>query len=295
VSSLIDSDILARFEPQLKRIRLKTRRSLDSDLIGNYRSAFRGTGLSFAELREYTPGDEIKRIDWRATARAGKVYVKSFEEERQLSVILAVDTSASSAAGLGSSFLTQTLTFASLIATLSALNNDLCGLITFSDTIGATLTPSNRRSQSRKIISTLVTQKPAGKTDIAAALLHIRQHFRRKSLVFLLSDFCAPAFDEALRSVALHHDLVLVLPSQRLDLILPQRGIVSFRDPETGQEFLIDCTHKKTRLALEKKIHQHHEALRQQARAAGADLIEISDDPLRSLNELMDRRGRRVR
>jgi uncharacterized protein (DUF58 family) len=287
--------MLARFEPQLKRIRLKTRRELNSDLIGNYRSAFRGTGLSFAELREYEPGDEIKRIDWRATARAGKVYVKSFEEERQLSVILAVDTSASSSAGLGSSFLSQTLTFASLIATLSALNNDLCGLITFSNEIGTTLTPSNRRSQSRKIVSTLLAQQPAGQTDISAALLHLRQHFRRKSLVFLLSDFCAPAFDQALRSVALHHDLVLVLPSHKLDQILPARGIVSFRDPESRKEFLIDCSHKKTRLALEQKMKLHHETLRQQARSVGADLIEISDDPLRSLNELMNRRGRRVR
>lgn len=293
--SLINRETIARLEPQLKRLRLKTRRSLDSDLIGNYRSAFRGSGLSFAELREYTPGDEIERIDWRATARAGKVYVKSFEEERQLSVILMIDTSASSSAGIGDPLLSQTLTFASLISSLAAINNDLCGLVTFSDQVSHTLMPSNRRTQPRKIVNTLLFQKPEGQTDLAGALHHLRKHFTRKSLVFLLSDFSAPPFTEALRSVALHHDLVLAMPSQSVQDILPRRGIVSFRDPESGAHFLVDCNSATTRAAIQKKVRSRIEEVKQLAQSNGADFLELSSDPLRSLNELMNRRQHRGR
>ena len=118
---------------ELRRISLRTKRSLNADVIGNYRSTFRGSGLNFSELREYAPGDDIKHIDWRSSARSGKTYIKSFEEERQLTVMLAVDTSLSTLAGLGGSMLERALTFSSLLATLASVNNDLCGLMLFSD------------------------------------------------------------------------------------------------------------------------------------------------------------------
>ena len=275
---------------ELRRISLKTRRSLNADVIGNYRSTFRGSGLNFAELREYTPGDDIKHIDWRSSARSGKTYVKSFEEDRQLTVMLAIDTSLSTIAGLGGSLLERALTFSSLLATLASLNNDLCGLMLFSKGVDLFLKPSNRRTQVQRIVRALSESNAKSGTDIEQALMHLQTHFRKRSVLFILSDFYAPPFETQLKQISRHHDTILVTPALTVAQCIPARGIVEVRDPESGLCSLIDASHRPTRLALEKKLTNRQEELQKLARNNRCDLLFLDDDPLRSLARLMQRR-----
>jgi uncharacterized protein (DUF58 family) len=275
---------------ELRRITLRTKRTLNTELIGNYRSSFRGSGLNFSELREYAPGDDIKHIDWRSSARSGKTYVKSFEEERQLTVILAVDASASTNSGFRESILHRALGFSSLIATLAAINQDLCGLVLFSDKVISELKPSNRRTQVDRILNELNQADPSGRTDINIPLTHILSHFRKKSILFILSDFYSESFETRLKQAALHHDIILVAPELDILDTLPERGIVEYSDPETGEKRLIDAASKKSRLQLKSSLQKREIELTELARRNKAQLIFLGKDPLRPLISLMERR-----
>lgn len=275
---------------ELRRISLRTKRSLNADVIGNYRSTFRGSGLNFSELREYAPGDDIKHIDWRSSARSGKTYIKSFEEERQLTVMLAVDTSLSTLAGLRGSMLERALAFSSLLATLASVNNDLCGLMLFSDTVNLFLKPENKRSQAQKIVRALSESQSQSGTDIDQALRHIQTNIKRRCVLFVLSDFFSPSFDAQLKQISRKHDTILVVPSLSLEQCIPARGIVAVRDPETGARSLIDAGHQSTRQSLTKQLAQRQQQLQSLARNCRCDLLLLDDDPLRSLATLMQRR-----
>lgn len=278
---------------ELRRISLRTRRSLNADVIGNYRSTFRGSGLNFAELREYVPGDDIKHIDWRSSARSGKTYVKSFEEERQLTVMLAVDTSRSTLSGLGGSILERALTFSSLLATLASINNDLCGLLLFSAQVDTFIRPGNQRSQVQRIMRALSESGAGSGTDIEQALSHLQLHVRKRSVLFLLSDFYAPPFESTLKQVSRQHDTILVVPTFSIDQLLPARGLIEIQDPETGSRTMIDAGHRKTRITFESRLKGRQEELRSLARRCRCDMLPLDNDPLRSLATLMQLRHRR--
>lgn len=278
---------------ELRRISLRTKRSINADLAGNYRSTFRGSGLNFSELREYAPGDDIKHIDWRSTARTGKTYVKSFEEERQLTVMLAVDTSLSTGAGINGSTRERALLLSSLLATLAALNNHLCGLMLFSSDVDQFIKPSNKRSQGHRLLRALGESSTGTQTNIDQALRYFLTRVKKRSILFVLSDFFSPPFEETLKSTSRHHDTILVAPEFSVDQIIPRRGVVDLQDPESGVRMRIDASSTRSRKALEERLARRRQELEALARSTKCDLLLLSDDPLRALTQLMQQRLKR--
>lgn len=291
LGTLLDPLILS----QIRQIELRTRRAIDADLVGNYRSAFRGSGLSFSDLRQYQPGDEIKNIHWKATARTGTTYVKNYEEDRQLSIMLAIDISRSTAFGQSKSKHEQALKFAAVVTLLAHINQDAIGLALFDRDVQHFMPPKTGRTQVQRMLLEISARRelyPA--TDIAAALRYMLMHQRRGTVIFLVSDFYAPPFSQELKLAALRHDVVCVLLDDPLDRSLPNVGLVEIEDAESGERLVLDSSNAALRAELERRHSRRREELEQVAHGAGADLVAISDDPIRPLFDLMRRRMRRL-
>ncbi len=290
INAIFNPTLLA----ELKRIELRTRRRISADLAGRYRSAFRGSGLLYADLREYQPGDDVKSIHWRASARSGTVYVKSYEEERQRTVLLAVDVSRSTAIGAPRSKHHKTLEFAALVSTLAARSGDNIGLCLFSDRVREYLRPSKARSQLQRILLTLLSDQeldPA--TNIAAALDIIRERQRRNALIFVVSDFLTPPFEESLRWLSSGHEVVCVLVEDGSDESLPAAGLVEFEDPESGWRLTFDTSSPRARRALSEHRRARIAQLRELCLRSRADFVSFADNPLAPLRELMTRKIQR--
>ncbi len=295
-SSLFDSLLASPELAELKRIELRSRRSISTDLVGKYRSAFRGSGLVFSELREYEPGDEIKNISWKATARTGRPMVKSYHEERLLNILLAVDISNSTLFGQDKSKHRRALEFAALLAALGQRNQDAVGLCLFSDNVEEFIPPSAKRSQLYQVLSCLSkARKLRRATNIGKALEYIAQQQRKPCIIFLVSDFLAPDFSTELRSLSLRHDFIAVLLQDRLDSVLPSAGIVEFSDAESADRVLIDTGNQQTLQSLEILQAERIEQLRSMLNSCRADLICITDNILAPLAELMSKRTARQR
>jgi uncharacterized protein (DUF58 family) len=292
IDEVLSPGILA----ELRRLELKTRRAIDSDLVGNYRSAFRGSGLVFSDLREYIPGDDVKHIHWNATARTGKVFVKSFEEDRQVRVFVAVDISNSTNFGTGKIKHLKALEFAAVIAMLAQKNHDLMGLCLFSDVVEEFLPPAATRKQFHEILLSILRHRELRKgTDVGGALSHIREHLRRPSVLFVVSDFLSPPFADQLRMLSLRHDVICVLLEDRTEQDPPRAGIVQFYDAESGRRVLIDTSSAATRRRITGLHAQRLAALRELCSACGADLMRVQDSVMRPLADLMQRRQSRYR
>ena len=279
---------------ELKRIQLRSRRLVTGDLLGQYRSAFRGTGLVFTDIREYQPGDDVKHIHWKATARTNKVFVKSYEEERQLRILLAIDASASMRALHQSSAFNKAFEFAATVGALAQRGNDLLGLALFADTPLAFLPPKSGLKRNQQIISTLVGMTNERRdTDLAAGLHRVTLSLRKPSIVFVLSDFLCPPFEAELKVLSRIHDVVLVQIESGLTLD-ERMGLVTYGDAESGSLTTIDTSNASVREAWEKRLAEHRANLREVARTAGADHITITDNPIRPLTRLMQERTRRI-
>ena len=279
---------------ELRRIQLRSRRLVTGDLLGQYRSAFRGTGLVFTDIREYQPGDDVKHIHWKATARTGTVFVKSYEEDRQLRVLLAVDMSASMRAMGQKSAHGKVLEFASTIGSLTQRGNDLLGLSLFGDQTHTFLPPKSGVKRTHQILSALMSnQEPTRGTDMASALNDISLSLRKPSIVFVVSDFFCSPFEHQLKSLASIHDVVLVQIESQLYQEEPL-GLVSFTDAETGEEVVVDTSDKGVRQAWQGALEAQRATLRSTAQSCRADHIVISDSVVRPLVRLMRERARRL-
>jgi uncharacterized protein (DUF58 family) len=280
---------------ELRRIQLRSRKLVTGDLLGQYRSAFRGSGLIFSDLREYQPGDDIKHIHWKATARTGTVFVKSFEEERQLRVMLAVDTSQSMRASWGEQSFSRAVEFCSLIGALTQRGNDMLGLTTFADTVTASLPPKAGPKLYSRILSTLLQEstRSSQTTDLARALEHLMSTLRRTSIIFILSDFECDVPKDLIARLCTRHDVVLV-QFQPPESRLISAGIVSFRDAETGQLCSVDTSSKRVQRAWAEALAKRRANLKAIAKECGADHIIVSDSPAMPLMNLMRERVRRV-
>jgi uncharacterized protein (DUF58 family) len=277
-----------------KRLQLRSLRSVTSDLVGQYKSAFRGSGLVFSDLREYQPGDDVKHIHWRATARSGTTYVKNYDEDRQLSVVLLVDLSSSLVAGVGRNSYGRALEFSALVTSLTLRGSDLLGLLSFADAPLTYLPPKTGITHYRRVISALVRSPEVDRgTDIAAALRHLRASLKRRSLVFVLSDFLAPPFDVELRLLSQRHDVVLVFIDQPGVREIPHAGLVALRDSETGERRVFDTSSKKVRDELQRQLALRYPKVEATARKCGADSIRIVDRALEPLARLMRERSLR--
>jgi uncharacterized protein (DUF58 family) len=279
---------------EVRRVQLRSRRLVTGDLMGQYRSAFRGTGLVFTDIREYQPGDDVKHIHWKATARTGKVFVKSYEEDRQLRVLLAIDASASMRAVDSVSAFNKALEFTSLIGALTAGGNDLLGLSLFGTETLSYLPPKSGAKRIQQILAALmgVDSSTLG-TDIGAGLHQVSLALRKPSIVFVLSDFFSSDFEDRLRTLSAVHDVILVQLESSLGAV-EESGLVSFIDAESGARVVVDTSNKSVRAAWEENLQQRRTTLHEMAQRAGADHIVISDNALRPLLGLMKERARRI-
>ena len=285
----------------VKRIELVTRRKIDTGMIGNYRSAFRGSGLVFADLREYQPGDDVKHIHWKVSARTGRVFVKSYDEDRQLRVLVAVDVSSSTAAGVyrAQGFRSRqqrAIECAALITLLGARSDDAVGLALFSNRIEEYIRPRRNRLQTQSILLSLMrsrTLTPA--TDLRAVLTEIRKLERRPAILFIISDFYCPPFEEELRALTFTHDVILLLLDQSPEEELPSAGLVEFVDAESVRRVLVDTSSQSGRQMLRRIYEQRIDAIRRTCERVGVDLLRVSGNPLAPLAELMRRRTARMR
>ena len=232
---------------QVRQIEIRTKGLVNQVFSGEYHSVFKGRGMEFSEVREYQFGDDIRNIDWNVTARFGHPFVKIFEEERELTVMLLVDLSGSQMFGSLSKTKQRVAAELSAILAFSALkNNDKVGLFLFSDKIEKFIPPRKGRKHVLRIIRELLSFKPEGKTtNIKGALEHMNHAIKKKSIVFLISDFMDEGYEKILRIVGKKHDLIGIVINDQREKSIPKMGLVKFTDAETGKERWIDTSSRK--------------------------------------------------
>jgi len=234
---------------KVRKIEIKTRRLSDHVFGGEYHSTFKGRGMTFSEVRQYQFGDDVRAIDWNVTARYNEPFIKIFEEERELTLMLVVDVSGSEAFGTRSQFKRETLTEIAATLAFSALqNNDKVGLVLFSDQVELFIPPKKGRSHILRIIRELLEFKPLSqKTDISSALEFLSSVLKKKAIVFLLSDFMNEGYQKTLRIAAKKHDLTGIRVFDPMEKALPNLGMVPMIDAETGDMKWINTFSKKNR------------------------------------------------
>jgi len=287
----------------VRRIEIRTRRLVQEVFSGEYHSVFKGTGMEFREVREYVPGDDVRTIDWNVTARTGDPFVKLFEEERELTVMLAVDMSRSGWFGTtGRTKVEIAAELCGVLAFSAIANKDKVGLVLFSDHVEKFIPPAKGKSHVLRIIRELLTFTPEGRgTSISAPLELLGSVLKRKATVFLVSDFWTRGFDNRLSVLARKHDLVAVRVRDPRETDIPGVGLVHWIDAETGREILVDTSHPTTRHGLASRAVRHDEALEKLLASRGVDLVDVRTDrsyvdPLRQFFLARDgRRGRRRR
>lgn len=243
---------------QVRQIEIRTRGLVNQVFSGEYHSVFKGRGMEFSEVREYNFGDDIRNIDWNVTARFGHPYIKIFEEERELTVILLVDLSGSLSFGSVNKTKQQIAAELSAILAFSALkNNDKVGLFLFSDKIEKFIPPRKGRKHVLRIIRELLSFTPEGKnTNIKAALEYMNHAVKKKSIVFLISDFMDEGYEKILRVVGKKHDLIGIVINDQREKSIPKMGLVKFTDAETGKERWIDTSSKKVQGWIQQYYNQ---------------------------------------
>ncbi|MBL6647625.1 MAG: DUF58 domain-containing protein [Flavobacteriaceae bacterium] len=229
---------------KVRKIEIKTRRLSNNIFGGEYHSAFKGRGMTFSEVRSYQFGDDVRTIDWNVTARYNEPFVKVFEEERELTLMLIVDVSSSALFGTDSVLKKNILTEISATLAFSALqNNDKVGLILFSDQIELYIPPSKGKTHVLRIIRELIEFKPLSKkTDINSALEFLNRVMKKKSIAFLLSDFISSDYEKSLKIVSKKHDLTGIKVYDKLEEFIPNLGLVQMFDQELGEIKLIDTS-----------------------------------------------------
>jgi len=293
----IPPDLIA----QVRRLEIRTRRIVQELFGGEYHSVFKGQGNQFREVREYLAGDDVRAIDWNVTARMGDPYLKQFEEERELTVIVMADLSASERFGSAHRLKSAAMAELGALLVFSALGNqDKVGLILFSDEIELYVPPRKNRSHGLRVVRELLYHPPRGRgTDLAVALDTLQRVQKRKAVVFLLSDFMDSGWETALSLVARKHDLVamqLVDPRERE---MPSVGLVRLRDAESGREVLLDAGDRRVVEQFESQARARQEHLERTLRRAACDLVTV--DVSRSVVEPLQRffrqrdRGRKRR
>lgn len=279
---------------KVRRIEIQSRGISDRIFSGEYNSAFKGQGMAFSEVREYMPGDEVRTIDWNVTARYGTPYVKTFEEERELTTVLLVDLSASEA--FGSEAKTKRDLVAEICAVLafSAINNnDKVGVLLFTDRVERFIPPKKGRSHILRIIRELIEFEPEGKgTDIGEALRYLNRIMKKKSICFLISDMQSSDLEKPLRIASRRHDMVALHTRDPREKELPPMGWVRLEDPESGKRKLVNSSSKKVRDRFRTETVRRETETRDMLQRTGVDRAEIwTNAPyIRPLMELFKRR-----
>jgi uncharacterized protein (DUF58 family) len=265
---------------KIRQIELKTRGMIDTAFSGAYRSVFKGRGMNFEEVREYQAGDEVRAIDWNVTARMGDAFIKKFTEERELTVMLIVDVSASGEFGsVNLSKRELAAEVACLFAFSAIRNNDKVGCILFSDHVELFIPPAKGRGHALRIIREILFFEPKGKgTDVAGALVAANRVLNRRAVVFLLSDFQAPDFSKPLTIAARRHDVVAIPIVDPRELELPDVGRVVFEDAETGERLVVNTSDRRARMRFAENVADMQEQIPASFRRFGVDTITLRTD-----------------
>ena len=284
----------------VRRIEIRTRRLVEEVFSGEYHSVFKGMGMEFREVREYVAGDDVRTIDWNVTARTGDPFVKLFEEERELTVMLVVDMSRSGWFGSGERTKVEVAAELCGVLAFSAIaNKDKVGLLLFSDRTEKFIPPAKGKSHVLRCIRELLTHEPEGRgTDLNEPLRLLGSVLKRKATVFLVSDFWTGDFSTSLSVLGRRHDVVAVRVRDPRETSLPKVGLVKWVDAETGQVALIDTSSDATARRLTGRAAAHDRALEKLLASRGVDLVDIDVtqsyvEPLRKF--FLAREGRRSR
>ncbi len=283
---------------KIRRLELRTRRLVSSTFAGQYHSVFKGRGMNFEEVREYAPGDEIRSIDWNVTARMNTPFVKKFTEERELTVMLVVDVSASGTFGsIDMSKRELAAEVASILAFSAINNNDKVGLLLFSDDVELFIPPKKGRLHTLRLIREMLYFEPKGRgTNLAGALDYLNRVTVRRAVVFMISDFLAPDFSKALTVTSRRHDLVAMPVRDPGESTLPNIGIITLEDAETGEQIDIDTGKRSVRLGLAEAEESRVKTLNRLFRSRRVDVVPLSttEDYLLALRAFFEQRERRL-
>ncbi len=265
---------------QIRRIQIFTNRTVNEVFAGEYESTFKGRGMQFDEVREYAPGDDVRTIDWNVTARMGKPYIKRYVEERELTVMILVDLSASGAFGTIGKLKNELAAELCAVLAFSAIkNNDKVGLITFTDRIERFIPPQKGTEHVLRVIRELLYSQPSHReTNIPMALDYLARVIKKKATVFLVSDFIATDLKKPLRLINKRHDLIAVAIRDRREISLPAVGLIELEDAESGEVILVDTSSKAVRRNYEQLTQQENDALHSMLRSVNVDCINISTD-----------------
>ena len=265
---------------QVRRVEIATRGLVNDVFSGEYHSVFKGRGMNFAEVREYQYGDDIRSIDWNVTARTGTPFVKVFDEERELTLMLVVDVSASGEFGSQSRMKGEVAVEICAVLAFSAItNNDKVGLIIFSDRIEKFVPPRKGRRHVLRVLRELLYFRPEGRgTDVAGVLEYLARVVRRRAVVFVVSDFFDTGYQKALAVAGRRHDTIVIRMGDPRERELPAVGYIELEDAETGELLTVNVSAPAFREAFDREVTETRTALEREFRKTGIDVIEISTD-----------------
>ena len=282
---------------KIRHIELSSRKLVDTIFSGEYHSVFKGQGIEFAEVRPYQPGDDVRSIDWNVTARFGEPYIKIFDETRELTVILMVDVSASGHFGTKDKFKSELAAEVCATIAFSAIkNHDKVGLLIFSDHVELYIPPAKGRKHVLRLVRELLFFTPKGRgTDIKTALDRLNRTVKKKAILFLVSDFEDSGFEKSLRAAAIRHDLIAVELTDPAEKSLPDAGLITLKDAETGQEVVVDSSNEEFIWKLKRQIKHRQESLEKLFRSCKIDRIKIStgSSPVEPLIKFFKQREKR--
>lgn len=282
---------------KVKHLEVTTRKLVDSAFLGEYQTAFRGQGMTFADFREYVPGDDIRTMAWTLSARTGKSYVKTFEEEREMNLVLAVDVSGSTDFGSGRFFKGEAMAHVgAALAFAAQRTKDHVGLVLFSNQVEHVVPPKKGRGHILRLLRDLYYYRPhSHRTSIAQVCHSLRSMLKRRTTVFILSDFFDDQYEQAMKLLSRKHDVVAVVVRDLWEKEIPRVGILQVQDPETGEGFVIDTDHEETRRSIQSHFQTMSQKRDQALRKAGVDVVEIfsHEDIVDPLLKFFARRKRR--
>ncbi len=281
---MIPEDLIKR----IRQIQIYTSRAVNASFAGQYESVFKGRGMQFDEVREYMPGDDIRTIDWNVTARTGKPFIKRFVEEREMTVLFAVDLSASGEFGTVSKMKNELAAeFCAVLAFAAARNNDKVGLLIFTDRIELFIPPKKGSRHILRLIRELLAFKmPKRRTNIPLALDYLAKVVRKRATLFLVSDFIETDVKKPLSLLNKRHDVICVPVRDRVEVAMPSLGLIEIEDAETGEILLVDTSSKRFRDQYGGHSSKRFDELKGMFRSSNVDFIPISTDKA-YINELI--------
>lgn len=270
------SEIIKR----IRKIEITTRNLVSELFSGEYHSLFKGQGLEFSEVREYQEGDSFRQIDWNVTARHGYPYIKKFEETRELNVMFLVDSSASTLFGTRNYLKSEFITEVTAVLSFSALsNNDKVGLLLFTDEVEKYIPPRKGKKSALRILRDILYFEPKNvKTDINKSVEYIYRLIKKRSIIFIISDFLDKDYENSLQLLAKKHDVIAIRVIDKGEMELPKAGLLHLNDPETGARFSVNTSSRKIRERYRKNVLEQETDLMEKFRKIKVDLVNLQTD-----------------